>query len=82
VILLRDMAAQVEIQDLGDSMTEALEKVRRGEEVTISDHGRAVAKLVPVEPEERVFGAFKGRVEIAGDFDAPLPPDVQAEFEK
>ncbi|MGA2230473.1 MAG: type II toxin-antitoxin system prevent-host-death family antitoxin [Tepidisphaeraceae bacterium] len=76
------MATQVEIQELGASMTDALDRVRRGEEVTIADHGRAVAKLVPVEPEERVFGAFKGRAVIAEDFDAPLPPDVLAEFEK
>jgi prevent-host-death family protein len=82
VILFGGMGTQLEIQDLGISMTDALEKVRRGEEVTIADHGQLVAKLVPIEPEDRVFGAFKGRAVIAKDFDAPLPPDVQAEFEK
>ena len=76
------MATQLEIQELGASMTDAIDKVRRGEEVTIADHGLAVAKLVPIEPEERVFGAFKGRAVIAEDFDAPLPPTVLAEFEK
>jgi prevent-host-death family protein len=76
------MATQLEIRDLGTSMTDALDKVRRGEEVTIADHGRAVAKLVPIEPKDRVFGAFKGRAVIADDFDAPLPPEVLAEFEK
>jgi len=76
------MATQLEIQDLGTSMSDALDKVRRGEEITIADHGQAVAKLVPIEPEERVFGAFKGRAVIADDFDAPLPPEVLAEFEK
>ena len=34
------------------------------------------------ELEPRVFGAFKGRVKVSDDFDAPLPRDVQAEFEK
>ena len=48
----------------------------------IADHGRAVARLVPIEPEGRVFGAFKGRIVIADDFDAPLTPEVLAEFEK
>jgi prevent-host-death family protein len=76
------MATQLEIDDLGTSMSDALERVRRGEEVTIADHGRAVAKLVPVEPDGREFGAFKGRVVVADDFDAPLPPEVLAEFEK
>jgi antitoxin (DNA-binding transcriptional repressor) of toxin-antitoxin stability system len=76
------MATQLEMQKLGDSMTDAVAKVRRGEEVTITDNGHAVAKLVAVEPEERVFNAFKGRVVVADDFDAPLPPDILAEFEK
>jgi antitoxin (DNA-binding transcriptional repressor) of toxin-antitoxin stability system len=80
------MATQLEIQDFGISMTNALERMRRGEEITIADHGHAVAKLVPIEPspiesEDRVFGAFKGRAVIADDFDAPLAPDVLAEFE-
>jgi prevent-host-death family protein len=85
MISFNDMATQFEIQDLGDSITDALEKVRRGEEVTIADHGHAIAKLVPIaqfELEERVFGAFKGRAVIADDFDAPLPPELLAEFEK
>jgi len=76
------MATQLEIQSLGQPMSDALEKVRRGEEVTISDHGKVVARLVPADPEPRVFGAFKGRVTVSDDFDAPLPKDVQAEFEK
>jgi antitoxin (DNA-binding transcriptional repressor) of toxin-antitoxin stability system len=80
--MILGMAMQLDIQDLGHSMTDALEKVRRGEEVTIADQGRAIAKLVPVEPEERVFGAFKGRVVVADDFDAPLPPELLAKFEK
>jgi len=76
------MATQLEIENLGAPMADAVERMRRGEEVTIADHGRAVARLVPIEFSDRVFGAFKGRVEIADDFDAPLPPDLQAEFEK
>jgi prevent-host-death family protein len=82
------MAIQLELENLGDAITAALEKVRDGEEVTIADHGKAIAKLVPIEPkplrepEQRIFGAFKGRGWIADDFDAPLPPDLQAEFEK
>ena len=76
------MDSPLEIRDLGASLSEALERVRRGEEVTLADHGHAVAKLVPIEPEERVFGAFKGRAIIADDFDAPLSPEMLAEFEK
>jgi prevent-host-death family protein len=75
------MAIHIEADNLGEQIGAVLDQVRRGEEVTIADHGHAIAKVVPVEPEERVFGAFKGRVVIADDFDAPLPPDVLAEFE-
>jgi antitoxin (DNA-binding transcriptional repressor) of toxin-antitoxin stability system len=76
------MPLQLEISDLDVPMAEALKQVRRGEEVTISDNGHTIAKLVLVDPQERVFGAFEGRGEIADDFDAPLPPDLQAGFEK
>ena len=80
--MISDMATQLEIQDLGSSIVDAIERVRRGEEVTIADHGQMIAKLVPVEPATRVFGAFKGRAVIAEDFDAPLLPEISAEFEK
>ena len=73
---------EIDVQELDIPMTAALDKVRHGEEVTISDHGRPVAKLVPVEPKERVFGALKGRIFIADDFDAPLPPEILDEFYK
>jgi hypothetical protein len=32
--------------------------------------------------EERVLGTEVGRVFIADDFDAPLPPDILAAFER
>jgi prevent-host-death family protein len=79
------MAIQLEIDDLGPPMSDALEKVRRGEEVTIADHGKAFAKLVPLEPstapELRELGFFKGKIWMADDFDAPLPDDLFEELE-
>ncbi|MGU7771362.1 type II toxin-antitoxin system Phd/YefM family antitoxin [Burkholderia sp. MR1-5-21] len=57
-----------------------------GEEVLISIHGKPAVRLVPVEPVKRVkpvrrFGALKGQVWIADDFDAPLPDHVLDAFE-
>lgn len=45
---------------------------RTGESITITKHGRPVAKLVPVEPVPRRFGQLPNLV-IAADFDDPLP---------
>jgi hypothetical protein len=41
-----------------------------------------VARLVPAWAAGRVLGSDTGRVRIAPDFDAPLPDDVQADFER
>jgi hypothetical protein len=44
-----------------------------------------VARLCPLEQKKRntiKFGLLKGRIEVAPDFDAPLPDDVLADFER
>ena len=56
-------------------LSRLVEDVERGEEVVIAKAGRPVAKLVsytePLEP--RKPGAWKGKVWISPDFDAPIP---------
>ena len=43
--------------------------------VTITKHGKPVARLVPVEEEEdSIFGFFKGKIKIKGEIDVPLIP--------
>jgi antitoxin (DNA-binding transcriptional repressor) of toxin-antitoxin stability system len=44
--------------------------------------GKAIARLVPVEPQtpKRKAGKDRGKVKIADDFDAPLPDDLQGFF--
>ena len=76
------MAAQVDIRDVAPPLAELLERVRRGEEILIADAGRAIARIIPADPPARVFGAYKGRVTIADDFDDALPPEIQAGFER
>lgn len=41
----------------------------------ITKHGKPVAKLVPVEPEQKLFGALKGSVVSA--MDLVLPIDIE-----
>ncbi|MGU3499465.1 type II toxin-antitoxin system Phd/YefM family antitoxin [Mycobacterium sp. C31M] len=50
---------------------------RTGESVTITRHGRPVAKLVPVATSPRVFGQ-PPHLQVPADFDAPLPEEALA----
>lgn len=73
----------IDVKDIGPKLKELLAGVRSGEEVVISDAGRPVARvLAPVEPARPEFGYFRGEVWLADDFDAPLPPEELAEWEK
>lgn len=56
-------------------LSELLEQVSRGRTYRITRRGRVVAELRPVAAPDRrpVFGADRGRITMADDFDAPLP---------
>lgn len=59
------------------------ERAANGEEIVIARAGRPLAKLVPVtdEPGRRSLGLWAGQVWMSDDFDEPLPPQLQAQFE-
>ena len=40
--------------------------------LVITKHGKPVAKLVPVEPEQKLFGALRGSVVSAMDIVSPI----------
>jgi len=65
-------------------LSKLLERAAEGEEVVIARAGVPVARLVPVvaPPDERPLGTERGVVQIAADFDAPLPPDLLDAFER
>ena len=65
-------------------LSRLLARVARGEEIVISKSGKPIARLVPVGPTAgvRPLGIDRGRAAIAEDFDAPLPEDVVAAFER
>ena len=58
-------------------------RVEAGERIVISRSGLPVARLVPFGPERstRHPGAWKGRVEIANDFDAFTTDDAADWFD-
>lgn len=65
-------------------LSRLLARVEGGEEILISRSGKPVARLVPARRARgrRQGGRFVGKGRIADDFDAPLPPEVLAEFLK
>lgn len=57
----------VGVRELRDGLSRHLAEVRAGHTVTITDHGRPVARIVPVDAPnalERLID--EGRVELAG----------------
>lgn len=46
--------------------------------LVITKHGKPVAKLVPVEPEQQLFGALKGSVVSSTDLVAPIDTEWEA----
>ena len=74
---------QVNMHEAKTHFSKLVTRVLQGEEVVIAKSGKPVAKLVPIDPEpkERIPGSARGVVEMADDFNAPLPDDVLADFD-
>ena len=73
----------VSLYEAKTQLSHLVDRVTRGQEVTITRHGRPVARLVPAKPQRapRKLGALRGKIRVAKDFDAPLPDDLLALFE-
>lgn len=65
------------------SLSRLVDRAASGEEIILSKAGKPLAKLVPFHRslEPRKPDGWEGQVRISDDFDAPLPPDIQAAFE-
>jgi prevent-host-death family protein len=75
--------AQVNIYEAKTHFSRLIARVLAGEEIVVARAGKALIKLVPVDPPPtgRVAGSLAGQIEIADDFDDPLPPEIQGSFE-
>jgi prevent-host-death family protein len=73
----------VNIHEAKTHLSRLVERVEAGEEVVIARAGRPIARLIAFKPrtEPRRPGLWRGRVELAPDFDAP-DERVQAAFEE
>lgn len=75
---------QVNIYEAKTRLSELVDQAHHGETIIIAKNGTPLAKLVPLGSVAKpgiVFGLMKGQIQIADDFDAPLPEDLQALFE-
>lgn len=72
---LVNMAEQVNVQDAKTRLSELLQRVERGEEITIARAGKPIAKLVALAvPATRELG-FLPLGPIPDSFWEPLPDD-------
>lgn len=79
------MATELDIQELTRVPSRLLEHVRHGDEVTLTESGLPVARVVPIKSGGGArggFGMFKGMIEVSDDFCAPLPEEELREWEK
>ncbi len=76
------MAKTVNLYEAKTRLSRLVEQAAKGEEIVIAKAGRPRARLVPMarSAKPRKPGAWKGRVTIAADFDAPLPEELLAAF--
>ena len=76
------MSRVVNVHAAKTGFSRLLERAEAGEEIIIARSGKPVARLVPlrVGTPLRRPGLLRGRVRMAADFDAPLPPALLAAF--
>lgn len=63
-------------------LSQLVERAEAGEDIVIARNGRPVARLVPVVGATKLaeaYGALRGQVQLADDFDV-LPDDVADAF--
>jgi prevent-host-death family protein len=69
---------QVGMHEAKTKLSQLVERAEAGEDIVIARNGKPVARLVPVAATASIAdlrGAWRGRVEIAEDFD-DLPDDI------
>lgn len=73
----------VNIHEAKTHFSQLVDAAMHGKETVIAKAGVPVAKLVPLRESKpkRRFGALKGKIKIAADFDAPLSEELLNDFE-
>jgi len=75
------MTKPVNLYDAKTQLSRLVDRAADGEEIIIAKSGKPRARLVPLAKKvRRRPGIWKGKIWVAKDFDAPLPPDILAGF--
>ncbi len=70
------MTQTVSVDEAQNKLQDLLADALAGKEVIVTDHGKPVARLVPVVTRsniKRVAGLNRGTISTSEDFDEPLP---------
>lgn len=76
------VVVRVGMHEAKSQLSRLVELAEGGEDVIIQRSGRPVARLVAVQrrrPVAEAFGALRGEIELADDFDE-LPPELAEHF--
>jgi prevent-host-death family protein len=73
----------INIHEAKTHLSRLVDEVSEGEEIIIAKAGKPLARLIPfrTKGKRRRLGPLAGRFSVPEDFDAPLPPEVLADFE-
>ncbi|HWZ58981.1 MAG TPA: type II toxin-antitoxin system prevent-host-death family antitoxin [Gemmatimonadaceae bacterium] len=76
------MANPVDLQDAKTNLANLVDRAAAGDEIIIAKAGISLARLIPLDQPHstRQPGGWETGLWIAGDFEAPLPPDILAAF--
>jgi prevent-host-death family protein len=74
---------QVAIADAKAQFAELFRRAEAGEEITVTRHGRPVARIIAAPPGPRIalIGAMKGQFRVPDDFDDMAAEEIRAMFE-
>ncbi len=73
----------VNIHQAKTNLSQLLRRVASGEEIIISNAGKPVARLVPIDrADKRRLGTDQGAFQVPDDFNDPLPPELLDAFER
>jgi antitoxin (DNA-binding transcriptional repressor) of toxin-antitoxin stability system len=73
----------IELDDLRADPVRFIRELESGEDFVVVDHSRTVAEvhaIVAPTATRRPFGLAAGKIQIADDFDAPLPDEILRDF--
>jgi prevent-host-death family protein len=73
----------VNMHEAKTQFSKLIARVEAGEEIVIARDGTPVARVVAFHQptSNRLGGRDRGLFTVPDDFDAPLPPEVQSDFE-